>query len=440
MPALIFSRVSARWAALTAFSTLSPASASRSTILAPPSDLIPPWALTSAIAISAPIFLSWPWRAQRPDSGTTSAIFKSSAAGAVAGVSSIGAAISTAMTTASPTATFFIDFLLPGSSGGVYCTRLRIVRVALFEEGPHAFGEVGTGPHAIAQLLIERFARLRVDGDRRADLLLDRLHGARAVGRDGLGGGERPRHQVGRGQHAIDEADPRRLGGVDQLRGEQQLHRVDVADLLHEFDGPAPERIDRPADFGQAEARVGRGGPDVGRQQQLEAAGHAITVDRRHDRLGVGPGLQERVVHGPRDRRIGGEIAAHVGARREGAIAGAGEDDAATGAALEALPQPSELGHHRSCHRVPARLIVDRDDDDVRPVLADPERRRHRAGSSGMTTILPCALRSVRSRIASTVRSSGRRWVTHGLSWPVAYHCNSSSTVRRSLSGSCHRK
>jgi len=42
MPALIFSRVNTRCAALTAFSTLSPASASRSTILAPPSALMPP--------------------------------------------------------------------------------------------------------------------------------------------------------------------------------------------------------------------------------------------------------------------------------------------------------------------------------------------------------------------------------------------------------------
>ncbi len=41
MPALIFSRVSTRCAALTAFSTLSPASASRSTILAPPERLDP---------------------------------------------------------------------------------------------------------------------------------------------------------------------------------------------------------------------------------------------------------------------------------------------------------------------------------------------------------------------------------------------------------------
>ena len=88
MPALIFSRVRTRWAALTAFSTLSPASASRRTILAPPRALMPPWLLISSIAISAPIFLSCPCRAHRPESGATSAILTSSAASAGAGPTS----------------------------------------------------------------------------------------------------------------------------------------------------------------------------------------------------------------------------------------------------------------------------------------------------------------------------------------------------------------
>src|SRR5579884_4461089 len=38
-------------------------------ILAPPSDLMPPAPLMSSIARSAPIFNSWPWRAHGPDSG-----------------------------------------------------------------------------------------------------------------------------------------------------------------------------------------------------------------------------------------------------------------------------------------------------------------------------------------------------------------------------------
>src|SRR5262249_16048875 len=130
----------------------------------------------------------------------------------------------------------------------------------------------------------------------------------------------------------------------------------------------------------------------------------------------------------------------HVGTGSEGAVAGPGQDHAATGAVFEAVPHLRELGHHRSRHGIPAWLIVDRDDDDVRPVLTDLESHRHRAGTSGLTRILPCPWGSGSSRMASPVRSSGRRWVTHGLSCPAAYHCRSSSTVRRSLSGSCHRK
>src|SRR5687768_15948684 len=179
MPALIFSRDSARWAALTAFSTVSPASASRRTSLAPPSALMPPCALISAMAISAPIFLSCPWRAHRPDSGATSAIFTSSAAHAAAGASIVGAAMSTASTSAS-------GFMIVSSG---------VVRIALLEECPHAFREVLALADPVTELLLQRFARRGVIGDGGADLLLDRLHRRRAVGRDGLGRLEGPRHQ-----------------------------------------------------------------------------------------------------------------------------------------------------------------------------------------------------------------------------------------------------
>src|SRR5438132_1072442 len=45
------------------------------------------------------------------------------------------------------------------------------------------------------------------------------------------------------------DLDPRRLRGVDQPGREQQLHGVDVADLLDQLHGRAAERIDRPADL-----------------------------------------------------------------------------------------------------------------------------------------------------------------------------------------------
>src|SRR5947208_2871178 len=231
------------------------------------SGLIPPWALISAMAISAPIFLSWPWRAHRPESGATSAILKSSAASAAGGASSIGAAASTA----SRIACGCIGLLLTCSSG---CAS---------RETPHAFLEVFALPHAVAELLLQRFARRRVVGDGAADLLLDRLHGGRAVGGDGLRRLQRPRDEGVRLHHAVDEPDPRRLRGVDQPGRQQQLHGVDVADLLDQLHGRAAERIDRPADLGEAEARVRRRRPDVGREQEFETSSDAIPVHCRND-------------------------------------------------------------------------------------------------------------------------------------------------------------
>src|SRR2546426_9779850 len=116
-----------------------------------------------------------------------------------------------------------------------------------------------------------------------------------------------------------------------------------------------------------------------------------------------------------------------------------GEDDAATGAvALEPVPERGELRHHGARHGIAARLVVDGDDDDVRPVWL--RAKLHQARSSGMMTTLPCALRSLSRRMASAPRSSGSRCVTSGFSVPFAYHSSSSSTDRRSLSGACQRK
>src|SRR5690606_34051732 len=63
-----------RCAAFFARSTLSPASTTTSWIGAPPSAATPPCALMCSTAISAPIRITWPWRAQGPDNGTISPI------------------------------------------------------------------------------------------------------------------------------------------------------------------------------------------------------------------------------------------------------------------------------------------------------------------------------------------------------------------------------
>ena len=60
--------------------------------------------------------------------------------------------------------------------------------------------------------------------------------------------------------------------------------------------------------------------------------------------------------------------------------------------------------------------------------------------SSGMTTTFPCALRSVNSRMASTLCSSGKRCVMQGFTLPATYHSTSSSMEHRSLSGAYQRK
>jgi len=62
--------------------------------------------------------------------------------------------------------------------------------------------------------------------------------------------------------------------------------------------------------------------------------------------------------------------------RGEGAVAGPGQDDAAAGAGLERVPHARQLGHHRPRQGVAARLIVDRHDHDVPPVLPNPKLHR----------------------------------------------------------------
>src|SRR5215471_11205380 len=142
---------------------------------------------------------------------------------------------------------------------------------ALLSERRHAFFKVGARPYLVAKRLLHRLASAGVLRDGGADLPLHRLHGGRAVGGDLLGGGERPRHELFRWHHAIDQTYPRRLRSVDEAAGEEQVHGMRMADLLSELEGGAAEGIDRPLHLGQPEARVRDGSTDVRGEQQLEA-------------------------------------------------------------------------------------------------------------------------------------------------------------------------
>jgi len=94
-------RDSASWAACLAFSALSPASATTSLNLAPPSDLTPPALLMSSIAMSAPSFISWPWRAQGPDIGAIKMILTSFISATAWPAASVSGAATTAASAAS---------------------------------------------------------------------------------------------------------------------------------------------------------------------------------------------------------------------------------------------------------------------------------------------------------------------------------------------------
>jgi hypothetical protein len=202
--------------------------------------------------------------------------------------------------------------------------------------------------------------------------------------------------------------------------------------------GRAAERIDRPLDLGEAEACLGHGGADVGRQHQLEAAANAVAVHRGDDWLRIWVVLQPGVVDHSRHLRPGRQIAADIGADGKGSQTGAGQDDAAAAAvALQLVPEATEFGQHLPRHGVEVPLVVDRDDGDM-PVVPG-ETDLHHSGSSSTTT-LPCARRSVSRRIASTLLSNGRRWVMHGFSLPSPYQRNNCSAELRSFSGACRRK
>src|SRR5262249_23640658 len=124
-------------------------------------------------------------------------------------------------------------------------------------------------------------------------------------------------HQLRVGQDFVDEPDPQRLFGVERLVGQQDLHRVGVAQLADEEAGaravaPPALRQQRKLEAGVPAA----GGPGVGRgQQNVEPRSGGPAVDRRDDRL---PHTRVMVTHAPVDT---GLLAVHgAGERPEEAL------------------------------------------------------------------------------------------------------------------------
>src|SRR6516225_1682539 len=159
-----------------------------------------------------------------------------------------------------------------------------------------------------------------------------------------------------------------------------------IADLLHQLRGRAAKRVDRPFDFGEPEAYLGRRRADIARQHQFETAADAVAIDRRDNRLGIGVGLEERMVDHARDLGPRGQIAGDIGADRKGACPRTGQHNGAAASVMFQFgPQPAELGEHHPCHRVEAQLIIDRDDRDMPPVSCEADF--HQTGSRSIRPV-----------------------------------------------------
>ena len=193
---------------------------------------------------------------------------------------------------------------------------------------------------------------------RAVDHVLGHLQHGRRAGRDLFGEGARRRHQLRRGHDAVHEPDARRLGGVDDVRGEDQLLGARQADDARQQPRAAAvgDEPDLPEEL--AEAGPVGGDDEIAAQRQVRAGADGVAVHHRDRRLGE--------VHQPEDHAIerldaraalGGGVTpgAHrldVAARAE-ISAGAGEDHHARRlVGLDLVEHARQLAAHHEIERV----------------------------------------------------------------------------------------
>ena len=208
-------------------------------------------------------------------------------------------------------------------------------RGPLLDEGADAFLRVlGLGAHVLGEGL-----ELEGRPEIRALAVVERALGQ--PDRDRRARRDLPRQLVDRGHqclgwvHRAHEAEPERLGGVDHLPGEDQLAGLGHADQARQEVRPAPVHVKAALDERLAEARGGRGEPDVAAERDVHARAGGGAVDGGDDGLGgVAHGEEHAVAEG-RDavdhRPLGAALLGlvhglHVAAGAE-ALAGAGDHD-----------------------------------------------------------------------------------------------------------------
>ena len=207
----------------------------------------------------------------------------------------------------------------------------RKIRLAGFED-------VGIG--AIGKHLVALLADQRV----------------RALAGPVLAVGDRVIDEVAIGD-AIDDAQFKRLAGVERIPGENGLHRLLRADQPRQPLGAAAARQQADLDLRQTDGGAGRGDAVVAGQRQFEAAAERRAVDRGDDGLGAAF-----------DQFASGLFRLLVGIRRLAEIADvgtgderpalAGDDDGLDSVVGECRFQMlRQIETHAGTHRVDRRIV-----------------------------------------------------------------------------------
>ena len=209
--------------------------------------------------------------------------------------------------------------------------------------------------------------------ERAVDRLLRRQHRRQRHGGDGVGDFERLLDQILQRHDARDE--PRALGflGIHHAPGEDEVHRLRLADRMREPLRAADAGNDAELDFRLSEFGVIGGDDEIALQGKLAAAAEREARDRGDHRLArrrdAVPSRGEIA-----EKRVGERLVRHlfdVGAGGERLVR-AGDDDAADIAVgLEAVDGASEFAHQRAVERIERGRPVEPNESDPAAGLDD---------------------------------------------------------------------
>ena len=244
----------------------------------------------------------------------------------------------------------------------------------LLDKGAQALGGVGRGPARFlgAGLGLETFLQRAVS--RRAKVVLRESHTGGRGGGEARGERRDFRGERGLGDHAVDEADAERLGGVDHVAEPAQLEGLRQPDQAGKEPRSAPVGMESDAREGLAEARLlGRHAQVAGeRQVQSGAGGGAVHRGERRERqrrqrtddFAAGRDQRgERLVTGA--PLLEARHVPHVAAGRERAPRPGHHQHADVAARGDARDRPGELLAHVVGECVELLQPVERDGGDV---------------------------------------------------------------------------